>query len=175
MILTHEAPVALPIEAIHLDRWLPNLSNEDYQACARGHRAIGIDGGEQFRQMVNVESIAGNLLIQHYRPELLSAHHTRLYSDNSRAYLMHLIPLRVQVRWEIEAIPVSSDASTLRCTIEVRQPVWLNVLGFFIGLSFWLHRHLVEENFGFAKDLVRKGGCSVAPQLFVSGNAVVGS
>ncbi len=159
MILTHEAKVALPIEAIHLDRWLPTLSNEDYQACAHGHRAIGIDGGRQFRQMVNVESIAGNLLIQHYRPELLSAHHTRLYSDDTRAYLMHLIPLRVQVRWEIEAIAIGRDFSKLRCTVEVHQPIWLNVLGFFIGLRFWLRRHLVEENFGFADDLLRKGGC----------------
>ena len=98
MVLVHEAPVDMPLEAIHLDRWLTALSIDDYMACARGHGAIGIDGGSAFRQMVNVESIAGNLLIQRYRPEVLTAHHTDLYSRSTRAYLMHLVPLSVQVR-----------------------------------------------------------------------------
>ena len=79
MKLTHEAPLALSIETIHLDRWLPNLSNDEYQACAHGHRAIGVDGSDQFRQMVDVESIAGILLFR----MLLSAHHTRPDSDKA--------------------------------------------------------------------------------------------
>jgi hypothetical protein len=65
MIFTHEAPIPLPVGATHLDEWLYSLSEADYKACARGHRAVGTNGGSQFDGMVNVESMAGALLIQH--------------------------------------------------------------------------------------------------------------
>ena len=42
--LSHEATVALPLDAIHLDQWLFTLPEADYSACARGHRAVGTNG-----------------------------------------------------------------------------------------------------------------------------------
>lgn len=39
MVFSHEAPIPLPLSAIRLDEWLFNLSEKDYMACARGHRA----------------------------------------------------------------------------------------------------------------------------------------
>ena len=102
MIFTHEASVPLGANDIHLDEWLFNLSERDYKACARGHRAVGTSGGRYFEGMVNVESMAGALIIQHYKTELLEGNHVRLFSERSRAYLMHLLPFHLQVSWEMQ-------------------------------------------------------------------------
>ena len=85
MIFTHEASIPLAAGDVHLDDWLFNLSEKDYKACARGHRAVGTSGGAHFEGMVNVESMAGALIIQHYKTELLELNHVRLFSKRSRA------------------------------------------------------------------------------------------
>lgn len=158
MVFSHEVPVQLPGTVIHLDEWLFNLSEQDYQQCAKGHRGIGSSRGGTFLGMINVESIGGNLLVQHYRTELLEPLHVRLYSAKSRAYLMHLLPCSIEVRWEMEATPVSGDTTSFRCTIEVRMPLWASVLSRLTAANHWIRRHLIEETHGFARDLEKKGG-----------------
>ena len=70
MSISHTAHVTLnePSDEIDLEAWLFGLSDADYQACARGHHGAGVFADEQGRGMVNVESIGGNLIVQHYRP-----------------------------------------------------------------------------------------------------------
>ncbi len=162
MIFIHEASIPLPASDIHLDEWLFNLSERDYKACARGHRAVGTSGGARFEGMVNVESMAGALIIQHYRTELLEANHVRLFSKKSRAYLMHLVPFHLQVGWEMQVSSVSAIESRLRCTIDVRNPLWVRFIGLFNATNYWIRQHLIEETQGFARDLTRKGSQSVA-------------
>ena len=158
MIFTHEVSVALPLSAIHLDEWLFHLSEADYKACARGHRAVGTNGGAEFKGMVNVESMAGALIIQHYRTQQLDADRVHLHSERSRAYLMHLVPFHLEVDWEMQVLGVSDDSSRLRCTIDVRNPLWVRFVGLFNATDYWIHRHLIEETHGFARDIARKGG-----------------
>ena len=81
---------------------------------------MGTNGGANFTGMVNVESMAGALLIQHYRTELLEADHIRLFSEASRGYLLHVVPFRLQVGWEMQVSSTSAETSVLRCTIDVR-------------------------------------------------------
>ncbi len=162
MIFTHEASVPLAASDIHLDEWLFHLSEKEYKACAHGHRAVGTRGGERFEGMVNVESIAGALIIQHYETELLEADHVRLFSKRSRAYLMHLLPFHLQVGWEMQIASISANESKLRCTIDVRNPVWVRFVGFFNATNYWIRQHLIEETQGFARDLTRKGPHHVA-------------
>lgn len=158
MVFSHEAPIQLPHSAIRLDEWLFNLSEKDYMACARGHRAVGTNRGAHFEGMVNVESMAGALIIQHYRTEVLQADHVRLFSDRSEAYLMKVLPFYLKVGWEMQVSSVSADSSRLRCTIDVRNPLWVRSVGLFNGSNYWIRRHLIEETHGFARDLTRKGG-----------------
>ena len=99
MIFTHEASIPLPLSAVHLDTWLFNLSEADYKACAHGHRAVGTNGGPNFEGMVNVEVMAGALLVQHYRTEVLEADHVKLYSAASLGYLLHVIPFHLKIGW----------------------------------------------------------------------------
>ena len=44
--------------------------------------------------MVSVESIGGNLIIQHYRCVRADRSSVEMYSPASRLYFFHLIPLR---------------------------------------------------------------------------------
>ena len=157
MIFSHEAPIPLPLNAIHLDSWLFNLSEAEYKTCAHGHRAVGTNGGAKFVGMVNVESMAGALLVQHYRTELLQADHVKLYSAASRGYLMHIIPFTLKVGWEMTVLSTSPTGSKLRCTIDVRNPFWIRFVGFFNATNYWVKRHLIEETHGFALDITRKG------------------
>ena len=66
MKFSHEVSMAVPASSVDLPNWLFSLSEADYQACAKGHRAIGMLGGNERSGMVNVESIGGSLLVQHY-------------------------------------------------------------------------------------------------------------
>ncbi len=161
MIFSHEVPLQLPTHAIHLDEWLFNLSESEYKACARGHRAVGTNGGPNFLGMVNVESMAGALIIQHYRTEVLEPDHVKLVSVRSRAYLMHIIPFHLQVSWEMQVSSVSAEQSKFRCMIEVRNPLWVRFIGIFNASNYWIRRHLVEETQGFANDLARKVATAV--------------
>ncbi len=161
MVFTHEVPLALPSAAVHLDEWLFNLSEEEYQRCAKGHRGVGTSRGGAFLGMINVESIGGNLLVQHYTAELLEALHTRLYSPRSRAYLMHVFPFYVRVVWEMACTPVSASESMLSCSLDVQIPLWPRFLGLFIGSNHWIRKHLIEETNGFARDLASKRGGTI--------------
>lgn len=162
MIFTHEAVIPFAADGVHLDEWLFNLSEHDYKACAHGHRAVGTSGGAHFEGMVNVESMAGALIIQHYKTELLEPNHVRLFSNRSRAYLMHLVPFHLQVGWEMQVFSVAANESRLRCTIDVRNPLWVRFVGLFNATNYWIRQHLIEETQGFARDLTRKGAHNVA-------------
>ena len=129
-----------------------------------GHRAIGTQGGKHFEGMVNVGSMAGALIIQHYRTELLTPHHIRLLSERSRAYLMHVWPFHLRVFWEMQVTSVSATEACLRCTIDVKNPLWVGFLGLFNASNYWIRQHLIEETRGFARDLTRKG-LDVHPQM----------
>ena len=157
MIFTHQAPIPLPVGAVHLDEWLYSLSEADYKACARGHRAVGTNGGSQFDGMVNVESMAGALLIQHYRTELLQPDHVRLFSAASRGYLMHLVPFHLSVTWEMQVFSVTPDASIFLFTIDFRYIYCVLFVGLFNASNYWIRRHLIEETHGFARNLATKG------------------
>ena len=56
------------------------------------------------------------------------------------------------------ASSVSATESKLRCTIDVRNPLWVRFVGFFNASNYWIRRHLIEETHGFARDITSKNG-----------------
>src|SRR5262245_66257272 len=103
--ISHTARVKLDAADVDLGAWLFGLSDADYQACARGHRGAGVSRDEQGRGMINVESIGGNLIVQHYRCAWSGRSRCELYSPASRVYLFHLVPVAAGVRWVLEVTP----------------------------------------------------------------------
>jgi hypothetical protein len=158
MSVSHTAHVTLnePSDELDLEAWLFGLSDSDYQACARGHQAAGVFADEQGRGMVNVESIGGNLIVQHYRCVGADRSSVEMYSPASRVYLFHLVPVAAGVRWTLEVTPDTATTSDFACTVQVDLPPVLALLGRLSLLGHFLGRHVSEEVQGFAADLTRK-------------------
>ena len=155
MKFSHQVAIRVPADQIDLPDWLFTLSEQDYAGCQHGHRAIGVLGGEARTGMVNVESIGGSLLVQHYETQLAEKNHVTMISPASRAYLMHLLPVTCGVAWDMRVTPCDEGA-LFRCEIEVDLPIAVRILGFFNATPFFVRRHLVEETHGFARDIERK-------------------
>lgn len=156
-----EAVIEARTDDIDLEEWIFGLSDTDYQACARGHRAAGVFADQRGRGSINVESIGGNLIIQHYRAVRTTSALVEMYSSASRVYLMHLVPVPASVRWRLAVTPVTSTRSKLHCTVEVQLNPVLSAMGRMMALGFFLRRHVEEETKGFASDITRK---SLTPQ-----------
>jgi hypothetical protein len=158
MSISHTAHVTLnePSDQIDLEAWLFKLSDFDYQACAKGHQGAGVFSDDQGRGMVNVESIGGNLIVQHYRCVRAGRSSVEMYSPASRVYLFHLVPVAAGVRWTLDVTPKAAGGSELACTVQVDLPPLLGVLARLSLLGHFLGRHVDEEALGFAADISRK-------------------
>ena len=158
MSISHTAHVTLnePSDEIDLEAWLFGLSDADYQACAKGHRGAGVFTDEQGRGMINVESIGGNLIVQHYRPVRADRSSVEMDSPASRVYLFHLVPVAAGVRWTLDVTPKIDTASDLACTVQVDLRPVLGLLARLSFLGHFLGRHVDEEARGFAADIARK-------------------
>ena len=158
MPISHSARVTVnaPSDEVDLEAWLFGLSDADYQACAKGHRGAGVFSDEQGRGMINVESIGGNLIVQHYRSVRAGRGHVEMHSPASRIYLFHLVPVAAAVRWTLELAPQGATASEFACTVQVDLRPVLAVLARLSFLGHFLARHVNEEARGFAADITHK-------------------
>lgn len=156
MHFSHDVSIPAPESSINLPDWLFGLTEEDYDACARGHRAIGTVGNTQRLGMVNVESIGGSLLVQHYATRRAERNHVTMVSKASRAYMMHMVPVKIGVKWDMRVVADSPKSSRFHCELDVDMPVMVRLLGLTIGTPFFIRQHLVEETVGFARDIASK-------------------
>ncbi|MFF1475040.1 hypothetical protein EDD90_10622 [Streptomyces sp. Ag109_O5-1] len=109
---TENVVINAPVEKIHLGKWLTQLTDAEYQACAvPDHRACGWSkNADGDLVSINVEVIGGALMIQHYVAEVLEPHHCRLVSlsetqsPDGWQY--------VQVIWDLSVTPLDSGRAT---------------------------------------------------------------
>jgi hypothetical protein len=153
---TANTELDVPCADIDLESWLFGLSDEEYQACARGHRAAGVFTDDHGRGSVNVESIGGNLLIQHYRLVRGERSHVEMFSAASRVYLLHVVPVVGTVRWTLTVTPKTASTSAFTCTVEVALHPVLKALSNLMAAGTFLRQHVDEETRGFAADIARK-------------------
>lgn len=150
---TARATLDMPSDDLDLESWLFGLSDAEYQACARGHRAAGVFSDEHGRGSINVESIGGNLIIQHYRTVHKEPSFVEMYSAASRVYLLHLAPVTASVRWTLTVTPTTASSSEFTCTVDVTLRPVLSMLGRLMASGTFLRRHVEEETGGFAADI----------------------
>lgn len=151
-----EASIDRPVERIDLAAWLANLSDRDYQACSPAHRAAGTFRENGTLGSVNVESIGGHLLIQHYLAAASAPNRLVMHSRNTRVYLMHLVPATIEVIWTLEVEPRGAHGALFRCTVETRMSTLLNVLATLVLLPLFVRLHVEGEAPLFARDIARK-------------------
>jgi hypothetical protein len=156
MKFTHEAVINAPVDQVDLEEWLFTLSDSDYQAAARGHRAAGTFTEDGVRGSVNVESMGGTLMVQHYHEVSAEPTRVEMLSKRTRAYVMHLLPVHFQVRWTMTATPRTSDTTTFSCTVEIEMPRLVRFAAALIGAAYFVRKHVEEEAPNFAADIERK-------------------
>ncbi len=156
MEFTQTAVIDAPFERVDLESWLFNLSDKEYQACARGHRAAGtfIENGR--RGSINIESIGGTMMFQHYLEVEAGPTRVDMLSERSDAYLFHLFRVRVQVRWTMTAQERTADTTTFTCTVGLGMPPVLRAAGALIATPYFVRKHVEEEAPLFAADISRK-------------------
>jgi hypothetical protein len=153
---TGTTTVPFPADQIDLEAWLWNMSDQDYQGTARQHKALGVFAQDGVRGMVNVEVMGHTLMIQHYHDVTAGKSDLELYSERSRAYLFHIAPVTVQVRWTMSVTPLGGNDSSFSCTVEATMPPVIEYLAQATGVLSAIRRHVAEETIGYAADLTRK-------------------
>lgn len=156
MKFSRTAVLDAPIDRIDLEEWLYALTDAEYQAASPRHRAAGITRRDGVRGMVAVDAMGGHLVVQHYQEVRAAGDHVEMHSPRSRAYLFHLVPVSVEVRWTLRATARDTSSSTLTCTVEVILPPVVRVLAPTVAMGHVVHRHVDRETAGFAADINRK-------------------
>ena len=156
MKASSQAVIDHPADRIDLADWLATLSDQDYQNCSRGHRAAGTFREAGPLGMVNVESIGGHLLVQHYLAASFTPRRVVMRSNNTRVYILHAFPAKIEVTWTLEIEPKDDRHALFRCTVETRMPRPLDLVATLAFLPAFLRRHTQDETVGFARDIARK-------------------
>lgn len=154
-----------PVESIDLAAWLFSLSDTAYQACSQAHIAAGTSRSDDGKRMsINVERIAGNMLIQHYVEDIAEPNHVRvnslsdLFTDGGATQL--------EITWELMVRPVDDATSEFSNRVIVRStPSFLEMLkqagisdigGVIAQFTAGAETHNQEETPLFARDIALK-------------------
>ena len=97
MKFTQQAVIDAPIDQVDLEKWLFTLSDSEYQAAAHGHRAAGTFTEDGVRGTINVESIGGTLMVQHYH-EVSAGRDARVASHRGGVDLHALLSAQARRR-----------------------------------------------------------------------------
>jgi len=94
------AIINAPIEKIDIPRWCFTLPEKEYQSCSPAHIAAGFTTApDGTRMSINVETIGGSLMVQHYVETLAEKDHLILDSDSD--VFTPTGRLTIHVTWEL--------------------------------------------------------------------------
>lgn len=150
-----EVPLRVSAESLDLPRWLFGLSDIEYQQCAKGHFGAGVSklpNGN--RTSVNVESVGGQLAVQHYIEEISKPKHLKLVSEKSDIWIFHLFHIHPTVTWEMKLVPSSDQSCTFQHAVMIEHPSFFIKIASMLSLvPFFVRRHDHEETKLFAANL----------------------
>ena len=96
------AIINAPIEKIDIPTWCFNLSETEYQGCSPAHIAAGFTTAPDGKRMsINVETIGGSLMVQHYVETLGEKNH--LILDSTSDVFTPTGRTTIHVTWELSA------------------------------------------------------------------------
>lgn len=154
---SYQSILGLPVEAIDLYQWLTHITEADYQHFSSAHRAIGLCQNEDGEGMINVESIGGNLLVQHYSIVQKERQALKLISPRTDAYLFRLLKVHVGVEWTMSIGYRDATSCAFTCQIGVSYPsTLLAIASKLVAGNYFIRRHLNEEAPRFAQDIERR-------------------
>ncbi len=111
------AIINAPFEKIDIPKWCFTLPEDEYRRCSPAHIAAGFTTAPDGRRMsINVETIGGSLMVQHYVETLAEKHHlilesvSEIFTPTGRT--------TIHVLWELSAKRI--DDRTCEFTNHVR-------------------------------------------------------
>jgi hypothetical protein len=111
------AIINAPIEKVDIPEWCFNLPEKEYQGCSPAHIAAGFTRApDGTRMSINVETIGGSLMVQHYVETLGEKHHLILDSDSD--VFTPTGRVIIHVTWELSVKKI--DAAHCEFTNRVR-------------------------------------------------------
>ena len=169
---TSTAVIHAPIEFVDIADWVFTLPDAEYQRCSPAHIAAGFTTSDDGRRMsLNVETIGGNLMVQHYVEDVGEPHHVRLLSTSD--VLGPAGRTKSGVVWELSVRPIDSERCELsNHVIGKTTPEYWENLGR-SGVPFEVARHAqdvasaahnAQETLLFAKSMENKALKKMATQ-----------
>ncbi len=114
-VITESSATAIvnaPIEFVDIADWVFTLPDAEYQRCSPAHIAAGFTTTDDGRRMsLNVETIGGNLMVQHYVEDIGERHHVRLLSTSD--VVTSTGRTKSGVVWELSVKPVDAERCEL--------------------------------------------------------------
>lgn len=102
------AIINAPIAKVDIPTWCFNLQESEYRACSPAHIAAGFTTAPDGRRMsINVETIGGSLMVQHYVETLAEKGHLILDSDSD--VFTPSGPTKIHVTWELSVRALDED------------------------------------------------------------------
>jgi hypothetical protein len=102
------ATINAPIEFVDIPTWLFNLPEAEYLRCSPAHIAAAATTTDDGRRMsINVETIGGALMVQHYVEDLGEKHHCRVLSISD--VLASTGWTTTNVLWELSVKPIDTE------------------------------------------------------------------
>lgn len=150
----------LPATTIPIDEWLFGLTDEEYRATARAHLGAGrFTTSDGRRGLFDAEGFATAFIVNHHVEEEARRDYVRVRSRDSRAWLLRLVPVRLDVCWEMRITPRGDDASDAECRLQIGlRNRGLEVVGRALGAGVLQRRHVEEQMGGFAESIVARYG-----------------
>src|ERR1700730_2564643 len=106
------AVVKAPIEFVDISTWLFNLPDGEYQRCSPAHIAAAATTTDDGRRMsINVETIGGGLMVQHYVEDIGKKDHCRVLSTSD--VLTPTGWTKIKVIWELSVKAIDKDSCPL--------------------------------------------------------------
>ena len=103
------ASINVSIEEIDIPTWLFTLPDAEYQRCSPAHIAAATTVSDDGRRMsINVETIGGSLMVQHYVEDIAQKDHCRLFSTSEVKMPTGWTKLRVFWEMTVKAIDKNS-------------------------------------------------------------------
>jgi hypothetical protein len=106
------AVVKVPIEFVDISTWLFSLPDAEYQRCSPAHIAAAATATDDGRRMsINVETIGGGLMVQHYVEDIGKKDHCRVLSTSD-------VPTpsgwtKIKVIWELSVKAIDKESCEL--------------------------------------------------------------
>jgi hypothetical protein len=159
------AIINAPAATINITDWLFLLSDLEYQACSEAHIACGSTVGINGKRVsINVENVAGNLLVQHYQEDISEPGHCRVNSVSDS--FSDLGPTKLGITWELTIKPLTETSCELENHVTVLftdqfrnlliQAGILNMEPVKSAMENNVTAHNLEETPLFARDIERK-------------------